>query len=312
MALRSHKTVLVVGGTGFTGQYLLPMLINNGFDVYVASRLSHTNNPSASNEALADIDSIKIDMNSPQACIDDIFIRRTYDFCIVLSSICHAPKIALSIKNYSPRKRLLAVSTTGIFTSLNAPTRQPRIDAEHALKSIRVPCVILRPNMIFGGLGDRNISRLVKFALRWHMVPLVGWNGGVIRPIYVKDLARAIVLVLENNEFPESYKAYNIAGPTALTMRQFVRLISNLYDCFVVVIPCPQVIMRIALKVDFLARMFRLTDEQVLRMSEPKIVDSSDFIFDFNWRPTTYEESLSNIYLELVCSTVPSLSRLST
>ena len=111
------------------------------------------------------------------------------------------------------------ISTTAIFTSLPSASRTMRLDAELAVQSSTLDWTILRPTMIYGTARDRNISRLLRFLKRWPVFPLYG--NGLWQPIYVEDLADAVVAALDNPRTRR--RVYNVAGAQPLALADLVR-----------------------------------------------------------------------------------------
>ena len=68
-------------------------------------------------------------------------------------------------------RRAVFVSTTAIFTQLNAGSKTVRQAAEAAILASGLETTILRPTMIYGTPGDRNMIRLVEWINRWPLLP---------------------------------------------------------------------------------------------------------------------------------------------
>lgn len=55
---------------------------------------------------------------------------------------------------------------------------------------------LLRPTLIYGVGRDRNLSRIVGLARRWHVVPLPGTATGRRQPVHAGDVAAAVAAAL--------------------------------------------------------------------------------------------------------------------
>ena len=55
---------------------------------------------------------------------------------------------------------------------------------------------IVRPTMIYGTPGDRNMIRLVEWINRWPVLPVFGDSRSLQQPVHVKDVAWAGVKCL--------------------------------------------------------------------------------------------------------------------
>ena len=71
-------------------------------------------------------------------------------------------------------QRAIFVSTTAIFTKLNARSKSVRIAAEAAIERSGLQTTILRPTMIYGTPADRNMIRLVRWLDRCPILPVFG------------------------------------------------------------------------------------------------------------------------------------------
>ena len=122
-------------------------------------------------------------------------------------------------------RRAVFVSTTAIFTKLNAGSKVVRKAAEAAITSSGLDTTILRPTMIYGTPGDRNMIRLVRWLDRWPLLPVFGNGRSLQQPVHVSDVAWAVVQALES---PATIgRQFNISGAAPLTYNDVVRLICS-------------------------------------------------------------------------------------
>ena len=71
-------------------------------------------------------------------------------------------------------KRVVFISSTSIFTRLNASSKAIRLRAEEKIKSSDLDWTIMRPTMIYGTPKDRNMIRLVEWIDKFNFVPVFG------------------------------------------------------------------------------------------------------------------------------------------
>ena len=122
-------------------------------------------------------------------------------------------------------QRAVFVSTTAIFTQLNARSKKVRLAAENAIETSGLKYTILRPTMIYGSPRDRNMWRLIRFMRYSPIIPIFGDGNYLQQPIYVGDVAQAIVSCLCNDQ--TIGKSYNIAGKHPLTYNQVIDTIAR-------------------------------------------------------------------------------------
>ena len=144
----------------------------------------------------------------------------------------HAPAI-VSAAQAAGLDRAVFVSTTAVTTALPARSKAVRLAAEQAIRSSGLKWAILRPTMIYGAPGDRNMSRLLVLlararrasALRGLQMPLVlptpGGGRRLQQPVHVADVASAVLAAAVRPE--TAGRSYDVAGPDPLTFADLLR-----------------------------------------------------------------------------------------
>ena len=216
MTLPAGTPVHVTGASGFTGGHVVPLLVARGYDVSALCRSDDAARIAESRGARA----ILGDLDDP-ASLEAAFASSGAAHLVNIASLGfgHAPTIVAAAEA-SGLRRAVFVSTTAIFTKLNAPSKAERTAAEATITSSALEWTIVRPTMIYGAPGDRNMWRLLRLVRRSPVVPMPGGGRNLQQPVHVDDLAQAIVAAVER---PVAIgRAYDVAGPDALTFRQVV------------------------------------------------------------------------------------------
>jgi nucleoside-diphosphate-sugar epimerase len=278
--------VFVTGGTGFTGSYVVPLLLKNGHEVRCLYRLGSNRSILAHPE----IEWTLGDISDSQALSDSM---RGTDALVNIASLGfgHADSI-LSAAKGAGISGAVFVSTTAIFTQLNAKSRQVRLAAEKSIETSGLRYTILRPTMIYGSPRDRNMWRLIRFMHYSPIVPVFGDGNYLQQPIYVGDVAQAIVSCLCNGQ--KIGKSYNIAGEYPLTYNQVIDTIAGQMNKRAWKIHIPSAPVLSLLK--FLERLyipFPIRAEQVLRLNENKSFSYKEAEKDFGFSPLSFEEGIA-------------------
>ena len=194
----------------------------------------------------------------------------------------HIPSVVRQLESAGVQ-RAVFVSTTAIFTSLASRSRALRLEAEAAVSNSELEWTILRPTMIYGTSRDRNISRLLRYLARWPVFPLCG--NALWQPIYVTDLADALVAALES---PRTVgQSYNLSGECPLRFADLVRTAAGSLGRRVMLVSVPVSAAVLA------ARVTRVvTAEQIGRLAEDKVFDYAAASRDFGFRTRSFAEGV--------------------
>ena len=264
--------ILLVGATGFLGSF-------------VAARLMERH-PVALVRASSDTSVLprgmelrRGDLNRGPLPLDGI---STVVYCASMG-FGHVPRL---VRQLEQRRisRALFISTTAVFTTLPSVSRTPRLDAEAAVERSSLDWTILRPTMIYGTARDRNISRLLRFLKRIPVFPLCG--NALWQPIYVEDLADAVVAALDSSDTVK--KVYNVAGAQPLRFADLVRTAARAVERNVTLIRVP---LAAAVLAAGLTRV--VTPEQIRRLAEDKAFSYADAARDFLFAPRSFAEGVA-------------------
>lgn len=196
----------------------------------------------------------------------------------------HGPGVVADAEAAQVR-RAVFVSTTAVFTSLPAQTKAIRLEAEEAVTNSRLQWTILRPTMVYGRDGDRNIERLVHYLRRWPIAIVAGSGHHLMQPIHVDDLAWAICEVTTR---PITVgKAYNLPGRDPLTYVELVRTVARHINRPVLLLHVPIQAALGAIRAANAVGVRIFTPEQIERLNEDKDFDWAPARQDFGFNPRT-------------------------
>ena len=201
-----------------------------------------------------------------------------------------APSIVAACVSSSVR-RVVFVSTTSIFTNLNARSKLVRIAAEELIASSGLEFTILRPTMIYGTPGDRNIIRLVRWIDRWPVLPVFGDGCSLQQPVHVSDVAWSVVQSL--SEPATINREFNVPGASALAYNDIIRITAHALGRRVhcLHIPSKPVVSALQL-LERLGTNLPIKAEQVLRLNEDKVFSFSAAEEIFNYRPMSFDQGI--------------------
>jgi nucleoside-diphosphate-sugar epimerase len=173
-----------------------------------------------------------------------------------------------------------------------------RAAAEERIRRSFIAWTILRPTMIYGGVGDRNLERLIRFVARSPVVPLPGAGRALVQPVHVEDLGQAAVAALLCPV--AAHREYNLPGADAAPLREIIRHVGELLGRRPLLLPLP--IRPMAGAAGLWRRLGlppRITSEQVLRLAEDKAFSYEDARNDWGYSPRGWREGLAAEVLAL-------------
>ena len=279
--------IFVIGATGFTGSRVAPLLLNNGYQVRCLYRASSDRsqlvdlNLEWAQGDLSDTASLSSAMQGADALVN-----------IASLGFGHADSIIRAAKD-AGIKRAIFISTTAIFTQLNAKSKKVRVAAELAIETSGLKYTILRPTMIYGSPRDRNMWRLIRFLQISPIIPVFGDGKSLQQPIFVDDVAQAVMSCVSNDKTIS--KSYNIAGKHPLTYNEVIDTIAKAMNKRVwkLHIPSKPVVAMLSL-FERLRIPFPIKAEQVMRLNENKDFTYADAQRDFEFSPLAFGEGIRN------------------
>ena len=279
--------VHVTGGSGFLGGHVIPRLLAAGHEPTALARSEQA----ADRVARLGATPIFGDLDDP-ASVDEAFAASGAEALVNLASLGfgHAPAIVAGAEE-AGLKRAVFVSTTSIFTGLATASKPVRVAAEDAIRTSLLDWTIIRPTMIYGLPGDRNMARLLGALRRLPVLPLPGGGRALQQPVHVDDLAAAIVTSLDRAV--TIHQAYDLGGPEPLSLRQVFEEAGAASGRRPVLVPLPLGPAVTVLRLyERIGPSPRLKSEQVARLAEDKAVDISAAVADLDFRPRSFAEGI--------------------
>ena len=278
--------ILLIGATGFTGGFVCQQLLQRGiqFDCLVR--------PTAKTEKLKQyhLRLVEGDLNDIES------LRRVFPGYYTLINVASigfgaAPNLVKACQD-SGVKRAIFVSTTAIFTQLNAKSKVVRQAAEKVIRESDLDYTILRPTMIYGTPEDRNMIRLLRLIERSPLIPIPGSGQSLQQPVHVEDVAWVICEVLNQ---PKTYRQdYNISGGQVLSYNDVVQIAGYALGKKPILWHIPiHLFLNLIQMANSIGLKMPVSQEQVLRLNEDKVFDYKAAQADFNYSPRSFTEGIA-------------------
>lgn len=275
----------LAGGTGFTGRRVAALLAAAGHPLRALVR------DGSSAAALPQrTDVVRGDLGDPAA------LRAWLAGCSSLVYVAsmgfgHVPGVVAACREAGVG-RATFVSTTAIFTRLPAPSLVRRTEAEDAVRGSGLRWTIVRPTMIYGAPGDRNVERLLRAVARWPLIPVPGNGRSLIQPVHADDLAAGIVRAA--GTAAAEGRAYDLSGAAPVPLDDAIRAAAAAVGRRARLVHLP--LGPVAGSLGLLERVGlrpRIRREQVLRLAEDKAFSHADAARDLGFTPRSFEAGVA-------------------
>ena len=275
--------LLVTGGSGFLGGYVLREAARRGHETVALARSA------AAARAVADRGAQPVtgDLDAADN-LAEIFAAARCAALVNLASLGfgHGPAIVAATQQAGIR-RAIFVSSTAVTTALAAPAKRIRLAAEHRIGESGLDWTILRPTMIYGAPGDRNLSRLLALLTRVPVLPVPGGGRQLQQPVHAADVAGAVLAAAERPEATGT--CYDVAGPEPLAFAELLRICAGAVASRTRFVPVPLTpLVTVARGYERLSHRPRIRAEQLLRLAEDKAFAIGDAARDLGYAPRPF------------------------
>jgi uncharacterized protein YbjT (DUF2867 family) len=277
---------MVTGGSGFLGRYVLLQAAGRG---HRAIALARSETAAAAVAALGAVP-VAGDLNEPRS-LAEAFSAARCDVLVNLASLGfgHAPAIVAAAER-SGIRRAVFVSTTAVATTLPAASRRVRLNAEQRVRGSSLDWTLLRPTMIYGDAGDRNLSRLLALLRRAPVLPVPG-RRHLQQPVHAADAASAVVAAAERPA--AAGHVYHVAGPEPLTFADLLRASAWAVGSRTRFVPVPlPPAVAAARGYELLAAHPKIRAEQLLRLAEDKAFPIDQATRDLGYAPRPFPQGI--------------------
>jgi nucleoside-diphosphate-sugar epimerase len=105
--------------------------------------------------------------------------------------------------------KILFFSSAAVLSVRKDPYADTKLQAQELVRQSGLTYCIIQPSLMYGPTDDKNIGYLINFAKKMPVFPIPGHGRWPRQPIYIDDICRLILRILE--EFPEN-TVYSVNG----------------------------------------------------------------------------------------------------
>lgn len=285
----------VTGMSGHSGRWFLKRLEKEHYQgkIRVVMRESSADAP----EKYEIFKPFRLDLDYAVGDLDDPeFLKQSLDgidTIVHIAGITLSPKIIEAAVAQGVNWAIL-VHTTGRFSKYKSASEEYiRIEDNLLSKRNEINITVLRPTMIYGSSGDRNMYRLIGYLSKHKLFPLFGDGNNLMQPVHAKDLGNAYYDVLTHKDITVN-KEYELSGKNPIKYIDIIKCIKSNLNSKVRVVSIPFGLSVFAAKVynALFGKRAIISIEQVLRMQEDKIFSHESATNDFGYNPVSFEEGI--------------------
>lgn len=220
-----YRRILLLGGSGFVGRHVANRLVARGCKIWVPTR---RRDRAKHLILLPTCEVIQTDIHD-DATLDKLV--KGQDAVINLVGILHGVQADFDRAHVALTRRTIAACAkhnvlrylhlSALGADISGPSMYLRSkgEAEKAIKLSRLRWTIFQPSVIFGE-HDRFLNLFAQLA-RWLPVLPVAGAQTKFQPVWVEDVAEAVVNALDNDA---AYgKSYELAGPKVYRLRELAK-----------------------------------------------------------------------------------------
>ncbi|MBI1273498.1 MAG: NAD-dependent epimerase/dehydratase family protein [Alphaproteobacteria bacterium] len=291
------QQITIFGGTGFIGRYLVRELAKTGIRIHIATRspervlpLKHAGNVGqivAVPCNLRDDASVAAALRGSDAAVNltgILFQRGRNRFNTIHADV---PRRIARIAKAANVKRFIHVSALGADATSKSAYARSKAAGEEAASEEFPGTTVLRPSIVFGP-EDGFFNMFAGLAKLFPALPLIGGGKTKFQPVYVGDVADAIMAALSRTE--ASGQTYELGGPQVYSFKQLLKLMLAETGLDRWLVPAP--FWAAKLKAYFLQLLPRplLTPDQVELLKRDNIVSQGAHkLADLGITPTALE-----------------------
>jgi NADH dehydrogenase len=227
VTLNNRALVTIYGGSGFLGRHVVRAIARTGARMRIAVRRPELAGHLQPLGGVGQIVPVQANVRFPDSLLA---AAKDADAVINLVGILFSAgkQTFKSVQDEGARNVAEAAKAAGVGTlvhasAIGADPESPSVYArtkaagEAAVRDVYKDATIFRPSVVFGP-GDDFFNRFAALARLSPVLPLIGGGHTKFQPVFVGDVAQAVVAALEGRTSGKS--PYELGGPEILSMRE--------------------------------------------------------------------------------------------
>jgi NADH dehydrogenase len=229
--MRNHRTA-VLGGSGFIGRYVVKRLAARGAVVSVGCRsaeeakflrpMGEVGQVQPLNVAIDDEVLLPAFLGGNDGLVNSVGILRESGSQTFERAHHTGPALLARLARDAGVGRFVHISAIGADSRSGSAYARTKAAGEGAVRDAFPTVTVLRPSVVFGP-EDQFFNRFATMAMFSPVLPLIGGGETRFQPIYVGDVADAVVKCLDDPA--TAGRTYELGGPQIYTFREILELL---------------------------------------------------------------------------------------
>jgi uncharacterized protein YbjT (DUF2867 family) len=230
ISLSNSSLVTIYGGSGFIGRHVVRALAETGARMRVAVRRPELAGHLQPLGGVGQINPVQANVRYPDSLLA---AARDADAVVNLVGILaqsgkqrfdavqdEGARHVAEAARAAGAKALVHVSAIGADPDSPSLYARTKAAGEEAVRQAFPDATVLRPSVVFGP-EDEFFNRFGRLAQMLPALPLIGGGESRVQPVFVGDVAKAVVAGLEGKA--SAKKHYELGGPEILTWREVMQ-----------------------------------------------------------------------------------------
>ena len=297
-----QKIATIFGVSGFIGRHLIRRLTEKNFRIVAATRSPYLHGylKPLGNPGQIDLEKVNLfNENRLRTLIknSDVVINLVgilYENKKQKFENIHArfPDLLSKLCSELNIEKLIHISALGINETVSSQYMQSKLKGEKNILNNFSHSIILRPSIVFGP-EDKFFNQFASLAEFLPALPLIGGGQTKFQPIYVSDLCKAIVAVLDKEEVNENI--YELGGSQIFTFKELMEILLKQIKKKRFLVPIPFSFTQFLAKILQLLPKPMLTTDQVEMLKYDNVVTNYyPTLKDLKINPQTIDSVLPN------------------
>jgi NADH dehydrogenase len=227
----ARRLATVFGGSGFLGRYVVQRLAKQGWMVRAAERrpdealflkplgeIGQITPVAANIRHQASVEAAIVGADAVVNLVGLLYQSGRQRFDAV--HVEGAGRVAAAARK-AGASRFVQISAIGADPASPAAYGRTKAAGEAAVKAAFPDATVLRPSIVFGP-EDQFFNRFARMARMSPALPLIGGGHTKFQPVYVGDVADAVMAVIDRND--SQGKTYELGGPEIRSFRELMVL----------------------------------------------------------------------------------------